>query len=168
MFARTRRNPPERSAAAGRNPVRARLAALAAGVLLCALPVPAPAEQSHPALRIYGPGGPHEALSECATLYRQLHGEAVLVLRSGPVTMSQKVAQDGDLYYGGAEYMLEEFDRDNPGVLDRATVALLYPRRVGIVVRKGNPLGIRGLADLDRAGVRVMKASLEKVERIPR
>lgn len=163
MFARTRRIPLDGGLAAGRNPARARLAALAAGILLCALSAPAPADQSHPALRVYGPGGPHEALSECATLYRRLHGDAVLVLRSGPVTMSQKVALDGDLYYGGAEFMLEEFDRDNPGVLDRATVAFLYPRRVGIIVRRGNPLGIRSLTDLDRAGVRVMKVTLEKV-----
>jgi accessory colonization factor AcfC len=34
---------------------------------------------------------------------------------------------------------------------------------VGIIVRKGNPRGIRGLEDLHREGVRVMMATLERV-----
>jgi len=73
------------------------------------------------------------------------------------------VALDGDLFFGGADYMLEDFDRRNPGVLDLRSAERLLPRRLGIIVRKGNPLGIRTLGDLQREGVTVMEAALEKV-----
>lgn len=138
-------------------------AGVLAGLVLCALAAGAAADQPSPALRIYGPGGPHEALSECAALYQELHGRMVVVHRGGPGALAQKVALDGDLYYGGAEYMLEDFDRRNPGVLDMQSVEMLHPRRIGIIVRKGNPLGITRIADLDRTGARVVKATLEQV-----
>lgn len=136
---------------------------LALGSLCALLPLPARADQPHTGLRLYGPGGPREVLSECAFLYQALHGEQVTVYRHGPSTMGQRVAEDGDIYFGGAEFMLEDFARANPGVLDLETVERLRPRRLGIIVRKGNPLGIRGPADLQRPGLNVLKASLERV-----
>jgi accessory colonization factor AcfC len=136
---------------------------LIACLLLAAGQTRAAADLTQAPLRVYGPGGPHEVLLECAARYRELHGRAVEVLKGGPGRLDRLAPQDGDLYYGGAEFMLEDFDRRNPGVLDLQTVELLYPRRVGIIVRKGNPLGIRGLEDLGRDGIRVMKASRESM-----
>lgn len=149
--------------AAGRKPPRIRRALLIAWLLLSVAPARVSADLPHPALRIYGPGGPHEVLLECAARYRELHGRAVEVLKGGPGRLDRLASQDGDLYYGGAEFMLHDFDRRNPGVLDLRTVELLYPRRVGIIVRKGNPRTIRGLEDLQREGIRVLKASRESM-----
>jgi accessory colonization factor AcfC len=148
MFARRRRS--------------ARIAALA-GLVLCALGSPASADQSPPALRVYGHGGPREVLSECAALYGAMYGVAVEVCRVGPGALSRKVAQDGDLFYSGAEFMLEDFDRGNPGVLDMESLEQLHPRRLGIIVRKGNPLAIRRIEDLRRDGIVVLKAGLEGI-----
>lgn len=164
MFAQSSRIPPAAGIAANRNVAQLRWAGLIVGLFLGAAATDARADLPHTALRVYGPGGPHEALSECATLYRELHGELVLVYKAGPGgSLSRQVAMDGDLYYGGADFMLEEFDRSNPGVLDLQSVERLHPRRVGIVVRKGNPLGIHALEDLYRTEVSVLKARLEKV-----
>lgn len=164
MFAGIPLAPSPPGAAAGGRVARPRPASLLAALLVAVSATGAAADVPHTALRVYGPGGPHEALSKCATRYRELHGEVVLVYKAGPGgSLSRHVAMDGDLYYGGADFMLEEFARSNPGVLDLQTVERLHPRRVGIVVRRGNPLGIRGLEDLYRTDVSVLKASLERV-----
>ncbi|HEY5998492.1 MAG TPA: substrate-binding domain-containing protein [bacterium] len=163
MFALDPRIPPGGATAARRCFAVGVCTALITLLLPLAAPAPVSADGPHTVLRAYGPGGPHEVLKECAALYHKLYGETVMVFRGGPGTLRQKVALDGDLFYGGAEYMLEDFDRANPGLLDMRTVERLHPRRLGIVVRKGNPRGIRGLEDLRRTGIRVLQASFENV-----
>lgn len=114
-------------------------------------------------LKVYGPGGPHHVLEECATLFEEQHEIDVVVIKALPHELARKLPEDGDIYYGGAEYMLVDFARDNPGVLDLSTAANLHPRRIGIVVRKGNPLKIDGLADLRREGVDILDVKLESM-----
>lgn len=116
-----------------------------------------------PTLRVYGPGGPHHVLEECAVLFEARHGINVEVIKAFPHVLAQKLPEDGDLYYGGAEYMLEEFHRQNPGVIAMETTEKLHPRRIGIIVRKGNPHHIRGLDDLARDGVHLLDVHLEKM-----
>ena len=101
-------------------------------------------------LRVYGPGGPHHVIEECAVLFRDRQGVDVEVVKALPYNLEQRLREDGDLYYGGAEYMLEGFDHRNPGVLDMNSVVKLHPRRIGIIVRKGNPLNIDGIEDLTK------------------
>ena len=116
-------------------------------------------------LRVYGPGGPHHVLEECADLFEARHGIAVEVVRALPEKLVEGVRSDGDLYYGGAEYMLYDFDRQNPGLIDTETAEFLHPRRIGIVVRKGNPHGIRTPEDLLRPGLRLLDVKLEEMRR---
>lgn len=114
-------------------------------------------------LLAYGPGGPHHVLKECAELYEEKHGVAVAVVKARPNELVEKLGSEGDLYYGGAEFMLEEFAQNNPGILDLHAAEKLYPRRIGIVVRKGNPLDIDGTHELNQAGVNLLTAQLEKM-----
>ena len=136
---------------------------LIAGLLLLATTAGASTEASGKVLRVYGPGGPHHVLEECAELFENKHGIEVLVIKALPHDLERKLPEDGDIYYGGAEYMLEEFDRDNPGILDMSTVDRLYARRIGIVVRKGNPLDIKGVEDLRRKEVDILDVKLESM-----
>ncbi|MDH3454174.1 MAG: substrate-binding domain-containing protein [Desulfuromonadales bacterium] len=136
---------------------------LCVSLLLHVATAAASADTSAKVLRVYGPGGPHHVLQECAELFRVKQGVAVTVIRALPNELGQKLAEDGDIYYGGAEYMLEDFDRLNPGVLNMTTVEQLHPRRIGIIVRKGNPLGIKGVAELSRPGVDLLDVKLEKM-----
>lgn len=136
---------------------------LFAGLLLPVLPAAASTAGPVKVLRAYGPGGPHHVLRECAELFRETHGVSVAVIKASPAELTAKVAEDGDIYFGGAEYMLEEFARENPGVLDLSSVERLHPRRIGLVVRKGNPLNIKGVECLQRDGIDLLVVKLEKM-----
>ena len=59
--------------------------------------------------------------------------------------------------------MLEGVARRNPGVLDMTSVVKLHPRRIGIVVRKGNPLGIDNVEDLTKNEVGILDVKLENM-----
>lgn len=121
------------------------------------------AETEVETLRAYGPGGPHHVLQKCAELYRQKSGIAVEVIKALPHDLARRLPLDGDIYYGGAEYMLHDFNKQNPGTLNMETAQKLKPRRIGIIVRKGNPLNIQGIEDLSRDGVRLLDVKLEKM-----
>jgi hypothetical protein len=45
-----------------------------------------------------------------------------------------------------------------------ATAVNLFPRRVGIIVRKGNPKGLSTPASLGNKGINVLNVQLEKME----
>lgn len=143
-----------------------------AGVLVGALVAAAPASASTPGsapapvLIAYGPGGPHHVLRECADAFRERHGVAVAVVKGSPRELDRKIKEDGDLYFGGAEYMLEDFVRRNPGVLDLHSAEKLYPRRIGVVVRKGNPLNIKGWECLGRRDVDLLGVDLENMAEV--
>ena len=107
-------------------------------------------------LHVYGPGGPLAPIKECAALYTQQTHKTVLVT-AGPETSWFPAAQtDADIIYGGAEYMLTQFDQQHPGFLQAGSRAELYTRPIGILVRKGNPKHILVLSDLSRSGVKIL------------
>lgn len=115
-------------------------------------------------LRAYGPGGPHHVLQDAAALYKEKCGVTVIVDKAGPVQLAKKLKEDGDIFFTGAEFMLEEFTAEHPDLLDPATINKLHPRRVGIIVRKGNPLKIESVNSLLEEGVDLMAAHLERMD----
>jgi accessory colonization factor AcfC len=143
-----------------------KLSGLVSGLLLLATAATASTLSPTKVLRVYGPGGPHQVLEECAELFSERHGVKVVVTKALPHDLDERVGQDGDIYYGGAPCMLEEFDDRNPGVLDMTSVEQLHPRRVGIIVRKGNPLEIQGLECLSREEVRLLDVKLENMRQL--
>jgi len=134
-------------------------------LLLLTTPTLAVADVAAPQVLIaFGPGGPHRVLQECAELFEETHGVPVKVFKSKPESLAQKLEEHGDIYYGGAEYMLEDFVRRHPDVLDPTSAVELYPRRIGVMVRTGNPLNITGHEDLARSGVNLLAVELEQME----
>ncbi|MHC1712524.1 MAG: substrate-binding domain-containing protein [Solidesulfovibrio sp.] len=121
------------------------------------------AEVMAASLVVYGPGGPFPAIRECADKFGAKSGLTVDVQVGEPAKQAEQAAKDGDVYYTGAEYMMDDFLREYPDILDAA--AIIYPavRRVGIIVRQGNPKGLRTLADLAAPGVRILDVSLENM-----
>lgn len=107
-------------------------------------------------LRVYGPGGPLGPMKECAERFSATEGVGVQVVAGPEPTWFAQAERDADIVYGGASYMLTLFEANHPGFLDPATREELYPRAAGILVRKGNPKGLRSLRDLARPGVRVI------------
>jgi len=114
-------------------------------------------------LTVYGPGGPYEAVRACADIFAAGSGLTVDVRAGEPAEQAEQAAKDGDVYYTGAEYMMDDFLRDYPGVLDDS--AIIYPaaRRMGIIVRQGNPKGVAGLDDLAAPGLRILDVRLENM-----
>lgn len=111
-------------------------------------------------LHVFGPGGPYNAIKECAETFSQLHGVAVVVIKGQPEFWLNPLA---DLIYGGAPYMLVDFAADHPEAIDLGNVFQLYERQIVILVRNGNPQGITRLADLGLDGIKVLDVKLEKM-----
>jgi accessory colonization factor AcfC len=127
---------------------RMMLVAAAAGFFSA---VPAAAQ-----LRVYGPGGPGPAMKEAAAAFERKTGVKVEVT-SGPTPgWIDKARGDADLVYSGSDTMMTEFVRALPDALTQSEVMPLYDRPSAILVRKGNPLAIRGFRDLVRRDVDVM------------
>lgn len=110
-----------------------------------------------PILRVYGPGGPAPAVKEAAQAFSTQRQMAVEVTAGPTSAWKEKALKDADLIFSGSEYMMTDFiQRDLPGLLKPEAVRTLYLRPSAILVRPGNPKGLRGVHDLVQPGIRVM------------
>jgi len=94
-------------------------------------------------------------MKEAAKLFEKETGVGVTLHFSGSGTMlsQMKMSRRGDVYIPGSQDYMEKARKD--GVVVGATEKTLAYLVPAIVVRKGNPLGIRDLSDLAHPGVRV-------------
>ena len=126
---------------------------LAAPVL--AAPAAASAEGAK-TLFVYGPGGPFTPVRACGERFQRARGIAVKVDGGPEDRWIAKAAKDADLIFSAAEYMLSDFARRHPGLLDPSARESLWVRRAAILVRRGNPKAIRSMHDLAKPGVRIL------------
>ena len=134
-------------------------------LLLQAVSAGASMDESPRMLRVYGPGGPHHVIAECAELFKERHGTDVAVIKALPHELERRLHEDGDLYYGGAEYMLVDLVDRHPELLDLSTAEYLHPRRIGVIVRKGNPHGIQSFSDLSGDSIDLLDVKLEQMRK---
>ncbi|MFI5294933.1 MAG: substrate-binding domain-containing protein [Thermodesulfovibrionales bacterium] len=137
---------------------------IALAALLMALVVPsaiaqqsASAEKAAIILKVYGTGGPAPAMREAAKVFGAKKGTMVGIT-AGPTWIWKDLAmKDADLIFSSSEYMMTDFVRkDVPGLIDTPTIRTLYLRPSAILVRPGNPKGIKGIKDLARPGVKIL------------
>lgn len=107
-------------------------------------------------LRVYGPGGPLPAMKEAAAAFGYRHGIVVTVTGGPTRNWLDKAKQDADLIYSGAEHMMTDFINALSDQIDPSTVMPLYLRPSSVLVRPGNPKGIRGLRDAAKPGVNIL------------
>ncbi len=69
-------------------------------------------------LNIYGPGGPYGPMSECAAQFAGMNAIRVVITKGTPEQWIEGARNDADMIYGGAEYMLDEFIVQYPGIVD--------------------------------------------------
>jgi accessory colonization factor AcfC len=137
---------------------------IAIAALLIALIVPsasaqqgASAEKSAIILKAYGPGGPAPAMREAAKVFGDKKGIKVEINAGPTPTWKDQAIKDADLIFSGSEYMMTDFVRkDLPGVIDASTILTLYLRPSAILVRPGNPKGIKGIKDLTKPGIKIL------------
>lgn len=80
---------------------------------------------------------------------------------SGKVLSQMKLAKEGDLYFPGSSDYMEKAKKDGDVISDtEAIITYLVP---AINVQKGNPHGIKTLADLTQAGLKVAIADPDTV-----
>jgi accessory colonization factor AcfC len=116
-----------------------------------------PADKTGVLLRAYGPGGPAPAMREAAKVFGEKKGIKVEI-KAGPTpTWKDQAMKDADLIFSGSEYMMTDFvQKDLPGLIDTSTILTLYLRPSAILVRPGNPKGIKGIKDLARHSLRIL------------
>lgn len=107
-------------------------------------------------LNVYGPGGPLGPMKECAEKFGRDQGIKVNVIGGPESEWIDRAKRDGDVIFGGAEYMLTQLTLKYPDLVDGKTRAELYARAAGILVRKGNPKRIQSLEDLAKDGVKLI------------
>lgn len=107
-------------------------------------------------LHVYGPGGPVEPMKESAALFSKQHSIEVKVIGGPESKWIAEARKNADIIFGGAQYMLTQLIQNHPGLVDEKTRAELYMRPAGILVRKGNPKGIKTLQDLTGEGIRIV------------
>ncbi|WP_345954617.1 substrate-binding domain-containing protein [Mucilaginibacter sp. PAMB04168] len=112
--------------------------------------------QTKDTIYAYGPGGPLSAMQDCAKAFIAKTGIPVKVTGGPEPKWLSQAQKDGDVIYGGAEYMLTQFMQTHPGMVDAATRVELYKRRAAILVRPGNPKHIIGLKDLAKPGIKIL------------
>ena len=116
----------------------------------------APLARGADALHVYGPGGPAPAVKEAAEAFGKARGLDVVVTAGPTDGWIARAREDADVVFSGSEYMMTDFVRLMEGRIDEGDVRTLYLRPSAILVRPGNPKGIRDLPDLLRPGMKVL------------
>ena len=107
-------------------------------------------------INVYGPGGPAPAMQEAAKTFGATHRVTVHVVAGPTPQWVDKAKQDADVVFSGAENMFNDYAKALPGAFELKDAQPLYLRPVAILVRPGNPKGIRGFRDLLAPGVKVL------------
>lgn len=107
-------------------------------------------------LMVFAGAASKPALEQCARLYQQRTGQKIEITFAGSGTVLAQVVQEhiGDLYIPGSNDYMDKAEKKGAVIpRTRKVIAYLVP---AILVPKGNPKNIRGLADLARPGLRVV------------
>lgn len=107
-------------------------------------------------LRVYGPGGPYEAMRAAAAEFSRAAGVQVEVIAGPTPKWLAQAKVDADLVYSGAEFMMTDLIAAMEGVIDETSVLPLYLRPAAILVRPGNPKRIRDFPDLLKPGTNIL------------
>lgn len=114
------------------------------------------AAQAADTLKTYGPGGPAPAIKEAARVFEKRTGTKVEVTAGPTPQWKDRAKTDADLVFSGSEHMMADFVTALEGAIVAESITPLYLRPLAILVRPGNPMGVKGAADLFRPGLKVM------------
>ena len=107
-------------------------------------------------LHVYGSEGPFPPIHEAAEVFGEKN-DVKLDVVSGPTgKWLDSARNDADVIFASAAFMMSDFIHAGELRIDPATATPLYTRPSAILVRPGNPKGIRDFPDLLKHGVQVM------------
>ncbi|MEG5569409.1 substrate-binding domain-containing protein [Enterobacter bugandensis] len=114
---------------------------------------------SHSALaevNLYGPGGPHTALLDAAAHYKEKTGVQVNVVYGPQSKWNAEARKKADILFGASEQSALAIVRDHHERFSEKNIEPLYMRKSILLVKKGNPEGIKGIEDLTRPGIGII------------
>lgn len=124
---------------------------------LAALLVTGPTEAlAQGTLYLYGASEVEPAIEEAAMTFTKRYDVRVEVTVGPPSTWLDKAKQNADLVFTTDLATMSHFIHSRELPIDQGSVAPLYVRPAVILVRPGNPKGVRDLLDLVKPGVKVM------------
>ena len=108
-------------------------------------------------LFVYGAGGPKPPMMECAK-YFQNETKIPVKIIAGPMKQwKEKAEKNASLLFSGSDYMMNDFVRAFPqNYIDSNSILPLYFRKLGMVVRKGNPQKINSIQDLAKKNIKIL------------
>lgn len=107
-------------------------------------------------VKVYGPGGPAPAMKALAAAYSKANGVTIEVTAGPTGKWMDAAKEDADIIYSGSENMMLGFIKALEGDLESAAAEPMYLRPSTILVRKGNPKGIKGLRDIAKPGMKIL------------
>jgi accessory colonization factor AcfC len=109
------------------------------------------------ALKAYGSGVIVPAMREAAVEFGRQKG-VIVNITTGPVqTWKKQAIRDADLIFADSEQMMSSFvQRDLPAIIDPMSTRTLSLHPSVIIVRTGNPKGIKGIKDLGKPGIKIL------------
>ncbi|MBS7612983.1 substrate-binding domain-containing protein [Candidatus Bathyarchaeota archaeon] len=108
-------------------------------------------------IKVFSTGLPAIPLRGAANVFEEKYGVKFEIV-AGPVEqwLSNVLAGDGDVVCVGAEYMMDDLQEEHGLIMPDTRTTVGYRRSV-IIVRKGNPKGIRGVEDLaERDDIKIL------------
>ncbi|MDI6794308.1 MAG: molybdate ABC transporter substrate-binding protein [bacterium] len=114
-------------------------------------------------LHLFAGAAGKPAIDEAAKLFEQEYGIKVEVTYggSGAVLSQILLSQRGDVYIPGSDDYMDK--AESKGAVISRTRRIICYLKPSIVVRKGNPKGIKGLEDLTQPGLKVAIGTPEAV-----
>jgi len=126
-----------------------------------------PRVRAKPALRLYAGAGLQHVVDKLASAFEAESGFRVEPDYGGSGLILARAREDGqaDLFFPGDAWYVDRLQELAGSVAERATVAYFVPT---IIVAKGNPKGVNGLADFMRPDLRIGlgKAEANQIGRV--
>ncbi|HAZ3552507.1 TPA: solute-binding protein [Escherichia coli] len=107
-------------------------------------------------IHLYGPGGPHTALQEAASLYTKNTGVPVTVHFGPQAKWNDEARKNADIIFGASEQSALAIIRDHQERFSEKDIEPLYLRKSILLVKPGNPKNIQGVEDLTRPGIGII------------
>lgn len=104
--------------------------------------------QAQETIKAFGPGGPAPAMKEAAAAFGAKANVKVEIVAGPTSEWLNRAKAEGDLIFSGSEVMMSDFVAAMGGQIAEATITPLYLRPSAILVRPGNPKGVKGFSDL--------------------
>lgn len=98
-------------------------------------------------------------MEECAQTFYKDQGVPITIVAGHGPGWVEKAKKDADLMCLGVTHLYSQFVLQHPGLVEQNMWESVYVRPAGILVRKGNPRGIKRLEDLAGPGVLLLNVT---------